>query len=396
MDPALQPLRGSSFGAYEALASRGVTLMGWADPFYPDPVTPTHVKQATISAAACEGAHYTLPIGSAEFREAVARRLKRTLGVQIDPRTEICATPGSDTGLFYALRPFIVPGNGDEILVPDPSYANNFLNCALVGGVCVPVPLRAEVGFQLEIAAFEQRRTKKSKVILLTNPNNPTTTVYDRASMQGLADFAIRNDLVVVVDQAFEDLVYERDAFVMLASLSGMWERTVTVASLSKGLGLCGYRLGYILAHKDLMDVYHGAAINILGAPNTIAQRGALAALDDDRYVDGFRREYQFRALAACTALNSIPRVRCHTPESSFFVWVDVSELGTSAEIVRYLIADARVAVNPGDIFGEQGRGYVRIVTGALSDRSAFLDALERIRASLAKLCGNGRRRIGN
>ncbi len=147
---------------------------------------------------------------------------------------------------------------GDEVLVPDPSYPSNFLNPKLMGAVPVPVPLDKKNGYQFDMAAFEQAVSPRTKMVLFTHPNNPTATVFRRKGLEALAEFVIRHDLILVVDQAFEDMIFDGVEFVSPASLPGMWERTVTVCSISKGMGLSGLRVGYIVACDAFMDVYYG------------------------------------------------------------------------------------------------------------------------------------------
>ena len=135
-----------------------------------------------------------------------------------------------------------------KYLVPDPTYPSNFLNPKLLGGVTVPVPLFAEDNYQLRLEELEKRINPKTKMMILCHPNNPTTTVFREDNLKMLSDFIIKHDLILVSDQAFEDHIYDDISFISPASLPGMWERTVTVCSISKGLGLSGFRIGYIYA----------------------------------------------------------------------------------------------------------------------------------------------------
>lgn len=177
----------------------GGDIMAWADPFFPDPAIPESVKKAMHEAI--DGgfpAHYGMPIGIYELREALAEHISERTGLSIDPSRNVIVTPGSDSGLLYAMMPFI--SEGDEVMVPDPSYPSNFLNPKLLGGKTVPVPLYPEDNYQVRIEEFEKRLTPRTKMVLLTHPNNPTTTVYRRESIEALCRFIIDNDLVLVCD----------------------------------------------------------------------------------------------------------------------------------------------------------------------------------------------------
>ena len=221
-------------GSYQELEKQGVALMGWADPFMPDFSLPEHVKKATIQAIEAAAApHYTAPIGNQILKNKIADKLKKQNGLTVDPQRNILITPGSDSGLYFAMLPFIEAG--DEVLIPAPSYPNNFLNVEIMGGRTIPVPLKESNHFQLEIDEFEKRVSEHTKMVVLTHPNNPTTTVFNRSSLEALADFVIRHDLLLVCDQAFEDFCYENE-MITPASLPGMFERTITVFSFSKGM----------------------------------------------------------------------------------------------------------------------------------------------------------------
>lgn len=371
--------------ALNDLIANGAALMCWADPFYPDPAIPEHVKRATVAGLEDgTSAHYAMPIGNMELKRELAKKLKRFNHLDVDPERNIVVTPGSDAGLLFAMMPFIEPG--DEVMVPDPSYHSNFQDPKLLGGVTVPVPLRAENNYQLEIEEFEKRLTPKTKMILLTNPNNPTTTVMRRESLEKLAKFAVENNLIVICDQAFEDSVYDGLEFVTIASLPGMWERTVTVFSLSKGMALSGYRVGYLVADDHIMDIFYGCAGNVMGAANTASQLGAIAALKDSSFLAAYNRIFDRRRKIVYEIFNSIPGVSMAMPESTFLCWVNVSKLGTADEVKAYIIQEANVVVNAGTLYGAQGEGYLRVVFGAFWEDAKMVEALERIRAALVKL----------
>ena len=361
-----------------------VVLMGWADPFFPDPSLPEVVRRAMNECIDSGFAsHYTMPIGSLELREEIARKFKAYNGVEVDPRRNIIITPGSDSGLFYAMNIFLNPG--DEVLVPDPSYPSNFLNPKLMGAVTVPVPLDAKNGYQLDMDAFEKAVTPRTKMVLLTHPNNPTTTVFHRAGLEALADFVIRHDLILVVDQAFEDMIFDDVEFVSPASLPGMWERTVTVCSISKGMGLSGLRVGYVVACDTFMDVYYGGAVNVLGATHTASQVAAIAAFRDSSFMAEYKAHYDRRRRDAYRILGSVPGVKMDMPQSGFFCWIDVSALGDSTEIMDYLIQEAGVAVNDGKNYGAQGNGCLRIINGCLGSDDESEQALQRIAEALRR-----------
>ena len=369
----------------ERMAQQGVALMSWADPFMPDPSIPQAVLDAAVEAL--KGgfpSHYTMPIGNPELKKLIAARIKRKYGMDLIPDRNIIINPGSDNGLIFAMFPWINPG--DEVMVHDPSYPSNFLNPELLGGVTVKVPTYAEDGFHLRIEEYEKRLTDKTKMVLLTNPNNPTGVTYTRKELEALADFCIKNDLICVCDQAFEDTVMPGHEMVCMASLPGMWERTVTVCSVSKGMGLSGFRVGWTYANDVIMDTYYGAAVNIQGATSTMAQLAVMPAFRDDSFIEEYKKKYLNRHKYAYKLFNSIPGVSMEMPEAGFYIWIDVSGLGDSSEITAYLASEAKVSLNDGKFYGKQGNGYLRLIDGCFWNDEDCYAAMDRMAEAFRKL----------
>jgi aspartate/methionine/tyrosine aminotransferase len=367
------------------LRDQGVDIMAWADPFFPDPSLPDSVKK-TLHKAIEEGfcAHYSMPIGLLELRKALARKVHKQNGLEIDPSRNIIVSPGSDSGLLYAMMPFIE--TGDEVLVPEPCYPSNLLNPKLLGGKTVTVPLYYEDNYQIRIDEFEKRLTEKTRMVLITHPNNPTTTVFRRESIEKLCEFIIKHDLILVSDQAFEDHIYDGIEFVHPATLPGMWERTLTVCSVSKGIGLSGFRIGYIYACDKIMDVLYGGAVNVLGAASTITSLGAVTAVQDEAHLKSNFDRLERRRRIAYEILSPIPGVEMRMPESGILSWINIEELGSSEEVASYILEHAKVLVNEGIPYGEHGEGFLRIVTGCFSSDKQAEDALLRIKAALIAL----------
>ena len=205
-------------------------------------------------------------------------------------------------------------------------------------------------------------------------------------NMEQLAEFIVRNDLVLVVDQAFEEPVFDGVEMVTAAALPGMWERTVSVFSISKVLGLSGLRVGYIVADDHIIDKLYGAAVTVLGATNTAAQLGAVAALQDPAFSEDFYKHFDKRRHLVYDYLHDIPGVSMRLSESGFLSWLDVSELGTEQEVSDYLLKNAKVALNIGTPYGHEGRGHLRIVQGAIGSDEEIENVLARMRGALLEL----------
>ncbi len=367
--------------AYQDLERQGVALMGWADPFMPDNSLPSEVEKSWIEAIKEESAaHYTAPIGNAQLKLEIAKKLQRQNGLTVDPERNILITPGSDSGLYFAILPFIE--EGDEVLIPCPSYPNNFLDVQIMGGKPIPVELKAQDGYQLDLPAMEAKVSAKTKMLLLTHPNNPTTTVYNRKSLTALANFVIRHDLILVVDQAFEDFTFGNE-MITPAALPGMFERTVSVFSFSKGMGFSGLRVGYVVCSDKVMDAMFANAVAVLGATSTSAQKAVVAAMQHPAFMQQFEGAYEVRRKKAFEIINSIPNVSMLMPQSGFLCWVDVSKLGSSSDIVDYLVKKAKVSVNDGVNYGPGGQGHLRVVLGVYKDDEKVIAALNRMKTAL-------------
>ena len=369
--------------SYQKLSEQGVALMGWADPFTPDFSLPKHVMNKTLEAIKSPlSAHYTAPVGNPDLKVLIAEKCRKFNHLNVEPQRNIIITPGSDSALFFAMFPFIE--KGDEVMIPSPSYPNNFTNVKMMQGKVVPIPLYAEDGYQLRIEEFEKRVTPKTKMVVLTHPNNPTTTVYDRKSLEDLSVFIQKHDLILVCDQAFEDFTFDNE-MITPASLPGMMERTITVCSVSKGMGLSGYRVAYIIADDKVMDVMYGCAVSVIGATNTISQVAVMEAFKDTTFMETFAKSYDIRRHQAYEILNQVPGVHVQLPQSGFLCWVDVSQLGNSSDICAYLIKEAKVALNDGINYGPGGEGHLRMVLGVYEDDAKVIDALHRMADALRK-----------
>lgn len=394
MRPYYQGVQGGLFGevgkadvggGIDDLIKSGVALMSWADPFMPDPSIPQEVKEEAIKAIESGfPAHYTMPIGNLELREELAKRIKRNWDIDLDPKRNIIINPGSDVGLMLAMAPWINPG--DEVLVHDPSYASNFINAELLGGKTVRVKTSAENDFHLDMAEYEKALTPATKMVLLNNPNNPTGVSYTKEELTQLAEFIVKNDLICVCDQAFEDTIYPESSFTCIAALEGMWERTVTVCSCSKGMGLSGFRVGWIYACDQIMDVYYGIAVNMQGAPNTLSQIAVLPAIRNDSFIASYVEKYDRRRKYAYEVFNSCKGVSMLMPEAGFYAWINVKGLEDSSVLTSRIASEAKVALNDGKFYGSEGDGYLRLIFACFYDDEDCYNAIDRIAALFRKV----------
>ncbi|RED65940.1 pyridoxal phosphate-dependent aminotransferase [Cohnella lupini] len=381
-------LKSPDFSAYNALDPEKKLMLVGADPFFPDPCIPDHVINATKRALDEGKTHYALDNSYAvpELKEVLVQKLRDFNGLDVDPEHELIVVPSSAFGLYVGIRICVRPHHGDEVLNIDPGFAENFNDVYQMGAISVSVPTYMEDGFQLRMEELEKKVTPQTRCLVLTHPNNPTTTVYSREVLEELGKFLVKHDLMVIVDQSFERSIYDDKEYITFATLPGMRERTISVFGTSKDLGLTGFRVAYMVAPKPIIDILKVAAFNYVGPTNTFAQYGVAAAYKDPSYVDDWNKIYEYRRKFGYEKLNGIPGVEVLMPEGGFFFWVNVSKLGTSIEIRDHLIHDANVGVSPGTWFGSNGEGFLRIMYGTMKDTSKYEEAILRIVQSLNKL----------
>lgn len=388
IDDSWRTLAAPDFSLYANMdESRKIMMMG-ADPFAPDNCLPAHVIDATKQALDDGKTHYSLDNGYAEprLKATLTKKLREYNGIQVDPETELMVCPSSAFGLYLAIRICIRPNSGDEVITIGPGFSENYNDVHQMGAICVEVATLPEDGFQLRMDDIRAAITDNTRCIVITNPNNPTGTVYSRESLAQLAALATEFDLGVVVDQDFERQVYDGIEYVNFATLPGMRERSITVFGTSKDLGLTGFRVGYIVAPADIMPLLKIATFNYHGPTNTFAQYGVAAAYEDPAYTDVWLEIYKSRRQYIFDALSSVPHVVTALPDGGFYHWVDVSALGTSVDVVRHLVATQALGVSPGSWFGNAGEGYIRVMYGANGSDAVFTEGVARLIAGLTEL----------
>lgn len=387
IDPSWRHIVSPDFTPYDAMDAQKKILLTGADLFYPEPCLPAHVIEATKRALDEGRTHYSLANGYAEpeLRKALVRKLKTFNGLDVDPETELLVVPSSAMGLYLGIRVCVTPNQGDEVLNIEPGFSENINDVLQIGAVNVPVPLREETGFHLDLDAIESRITKHTRCIVLTNPNNPTGTVYNHDELLGLADILERQNLIAVVDQDFERQVYDKE-YVTFATLNGMRERTISIFGTSKDMGLTGYRVAYMVVPKELFSILKPAIFNMHGPTNTFAQIGAAAAFDNPQYANEWVKLMRARRDRGQRILDAIPGVSCPLPEGGFYFWINISQLGTSEEVRDWLISDAQVGVGLGTWFTPLGEGFLRVMYGAVPRETLYDEALHRMNISLRKL----------
>lgn len=325
----------------------------------PDFDTPWHIRDEGIYSLEKGRTFYTSNAGLKELKVEIDRYLKRRCGVSYNPTNEILVTVGGSEAIDIAMRAMLDPG--DEVLIPQPSYVSYEPCCVLAGGKPVIIELKAENQFRLTAEELEAAITPKTKLLVLPFPNNPTGAVMEKADLEAIAEVIIKHDIFVLSDEIYSELTY-LDNHVTIASLPGMWERTVLINGFSKAYAMTGWRLGYACGPEVIikqMTKIHQYAI--MCAPTT-SQYAAVEALrngDDD--VAKMREEYNGRRRYLMHRFKEMG-LECFEPFGAFYVFPCIKEFGmTSDEFVTKLLESQKVAVVPGTAFGTCGEGFLRI-----------------------------------
>ncbi len=348
----------------------------------PDFVTPWHIREACIYSLEKGFTSYTSNFGLLELRELISKSIRNDYNVDYNPRSEILVTTGVSEAADLAFRAIINPG--DEVIIPEPCYVSYKPSVFLAGGEPVAVPTYQENEFRVTADQIEKSITKKTKALVLSYPNNPTGAVMRKNDLEEIANVVNENDLVVISDEVYGKLTYEGN-HTCLSSVSGMRERSIILNGFSKSHAMTGLRLGYATGSEELigaMTKIHQYAM--LCAPIT-AQMGAIEALKNgDGEMKKMVREYDRRRRLIVSGLNRLG-LDCFEPKGAFYAFPSIKSTGmTSEEFAGRLLKEQKVAVVPGDVFGECGAGYLRC--SYATSREELVEALARIEAFIEKL----------
>ncbi|MFH1486137.1 MAG: aminotransferase class I/II-fold pyridoxal phosphate-dependent enzyme [Chloroflexota bacterium] len=342
----------------------------------PDFITPWHIREAAIYAIEKGHTMYTSNYGLLELRRALSRHLKKLYGVDYNPKNEILITVGVSEALDLALRAIINPG--DEIISTDPCYVADPACVCLAGGTFVSVPTSPENGFAARPSDIEARITERTKAILLGYPCNPTGAVMERRNLARIAEMARRHDVMVISDEIYDRLVYDGE-HTCFPSLHGMKGHSILLGGFSKAYAMTGWRIGYAVGPAEIIEAMMKIhQYTMLCAPIS-SQMAAIEALKSgEEAVQEMVQEYDHRRRLIVKGLNDIG-LECFEPRGAFYAFPSIKSTGlTSAEFAEKLLVEEKVAVVPGNAFGECGEGHVRCCYAtSLSD---IEEALERMR----------------
>ena len=346
----------------------------------PDFKTPYLIRDAAINSLIDGETQYTANRGLIELRREIAFYLLSRYQISYKPEDQILVTIGASEAIDLALRALV--SDGDEVLVPDPSYVSYAPGVVFAGGTPVPVQTRQEENFILKADTLEKAITKKTKLLILPYPNNPTGAIMEKPDLEAIAEVIARHDLLVISDEIYSELVYDSHKHVSFASVRDMYDRTITINGFSKAFAMTGWRVGYACGSAEIISVMnkiHQYAIMCAPRQGQVAAAAALRLGRENNYdsVEVMRESYDRRRRLMVNAFREMG-LECFEPYGAFYVFPSIRCTGmTSEEFCSLLLQEKDVAAVPGNAFGESGEGNIRCCYATAIDKINI--ALERM-----------------
>ncbi len=366
---------------FEVVQSMGdVISLGIGEP---DFATPWHIREAAIYSLEKGRTGYTSNLGLPRLRRSISEYVKSHFGVSYEPLSEVLVSVGVSEAIDIALRALLNPG--DEVLYHEPCYVSYAPSIVLARGVARAIATRSEDRFVLRAADVEKAITPRTKILMLNFPTNPTGATMPPDELEKIAALCVRHNLVVMTDEIYSELTYDRADHPSIAALPGMKERTVLLHGVSKAFAMTGWRIGFACAPEELIEAMmriHQYAI--LCAP-IMSQEAAIEALDrGESSMLKMRQEYELRRNYIVQGFNAMG-LECFKPQGAFYVFPKITGTGlTSRDFSLRLLREKKVAVVPGGAFGPSGEGHVRCSYATGLDQIKI--AIERIGEFCAEL----------
>lgn len=325
----------------------------------PDFSTPYHIREAAIEALSLGKTFYTPAKGLLGLRKEIASTMSRKYKLNYDPTSEILVTIGASEAIEVALITLL--NVGDEVIVVSPSYLSYEPIVKMCGGIVVNVETKEEDGFKLTKEALLEKLSDRTRLVLLNYPNNPTGAIMSKSEIANIASVLKDRDLHVISDEIYSELSYSKTHY-SIANCEGMFDKTLVINGFSKTYAMTGWRLGYVCASKEIIDIlskYHQYAI--LCAP-TISQFAGIEALKNgDDSIVYMRDEYDMRRRYVVERLNSMG-LSTSNPMGAFYVFINIQSTQlSSTEFCDLLLEKKKVVLIPGHAFGKSGEGFVRL-----------------------------------
>lgn len=350
--------------------------------------TPESVKTATIQAIKDNYTHYCSNRGILELRRIISDEMKEKNHAQYDPKTEVLVTSSGAEALNNVILTFIE--NGDEVIIFTPAFVTYKNLVKYAGGKVVDIPVKAENNFIPDLEEVKAHITERTKMIIINNPNNPTGAVYPRRILEGLSEIAKNNNLLILSDEMYSSLVYEGAEFTSIASIGGMKERAIIVNGFSKTYAMTGWRIGYILSDRALINPVLRMHQYSTTCTPTFIQKGLVDSIelkDTKIAIESMHATFEKRRKRMLMALEGMGKLKIIKPNGAFYIMVDVSGLNMDGvECANHLLEEYDVATVPVIGMGGNSKYYIRI-SYAASDED-IEEGINRIQLFLKTLKG--------
>ncbi|MEE9288252.1 MAG: pyridoxal phosphate-dependent aminotransferase [Bacteroidota bacterium] len=342
----------------------------------PDFDTPLNIKEAAKRALDEGYTHYGPAAGYPVVREAIAEEVSRTRHIPVDP-DEVVVTPGAKPIMFFALLACV--DEGDEVIYPNPGFPIYESVIHFLGAKPVPLILREEKQFRYDLDQLKKAVSKKTRMLILNSPHNPTGGVLTSDDLQEIARLAVENDILVLSDEVYSRCLYDGLEHVSVASFPEMKSRTIILDGFSKTFAMTGWRLGFGVMPKPIAEAVERIQINSNSCTASFSQMAGIEALKGPQSrVKEMVEEFQRRRDVIVDGLNQLPGFRCYRPHGAFYVFPNVESTGKdSRTLADYLLREAGVACLSGTSFGKFGEGYIRF---------SYATSVENIRKALNRI----------
>ncbi len=334
----------------------GVISLGVGEPDFP---TPWSIRQKAMQTIERKRTVYTANAGLAALRTSISNYTKKRTGVEYDPLSEVVVTVGGSEAIDISIRSIIEPG--DEVLIVEPCFVCYSPIVRMSGGIPVSLETKVENNFKLTADDLKSKITDRTKLLILPYPNNPTGAIMTREDLEKIAEVLRDTNIIVLSDEIYSELTYGRK-HCSIIEIDGMQERTIYINGFSKAFAMTGWRLGYVCAPAPLVkQIVKLHQFAIMCSP-TVSQYAGIEALENcEDEVRKMTFEYDVRRRFLVDAFNRLG-LTCFNPEGAFYVFPCIKSTGLSSEeFCEKLLYSKKVAVVPGNAFGECGEGYIRI-----------------------------------
>ena len=343
----------------------------------PDFPTPANICEAAISSIKAGDTHYTPSAGIPEMRNAIAKYINKTRGIEVHP-DEVVMTPGAKPIMFYAILALV--NEGDEVIYPNPGFPIYESMIKFVGGKPVPIKLEESMGFSFNIDNFKKLISSKTKMVIINTPQNPTGGILNETEIRQIAEILKdRPDIWILSDEIYSRLIFKGDHF-SITQIPGFKDRTIILDGFSKTYAMTGWRAGYGVMNVDLAKLIAKLMTNSNSCTNTVVQKACIEAYEGPQdSVDKMREEFMARRDIIVDGLNSIKGFSCILPMGAFYAFPNITKTGySSKELNDHLLYKGGVAALAGTSFGDYGEGYLRF--SYANSRENIMEAIKRIK----------------